>query len=220
MRSSGTMLRTSVQADRHGPSITTRSPEARTCSNRWRKSPTFPPGLERTRTSARANSDAMAHSATARKRVRMIRVMLNLVSPVSARSAQRRQSDAGGIKTTVDRQDLPGDVARSVGTQEQDGLRQCLLKAVTVERDGVVIIGTDFRRMYGLGHRGIDRTGRDAVDADAEGGELHGELLGEMGEPGLAGTIGGAQRGGAHRGDRGDVDDRATAIVAHRGGSG
>ena len=30
MRSLGTTLSTSVQADRHGPSITTRSPEART----------------------------------------------------------------------------------------------------------------------------------------------------------------------------------------------
>src|SRR5580704_18000750 len=198
MRSFGTMLRTSVQADRHGPSITTRSQEARTSSNRSRKSPTFPPGLERMRTSACANSDAMAHSATTRKRVRMIRVTLNLVSPVRARAAQRRQSDAGGIKTAIDRQDLSGDVARSVRAQEQDGLRQFLLKAVAVERDGVVIVGTDFRRMYGLGHRSIDRAWRDAIDADAERGEFHRELLGEMGEPCLAGAVGGAQRGGAH----------------------
>ena len=31
--------------------------------------------------------------------------------PVPPRAAQRRQADAGGIKTAVDREDLPGDVA-------------------------------------------------------------------------------------------------------------
>ena len=59
----GTMLSTSVQADRHGPSITTRSPEARTSSNMSRNGPTCPPGLARMRTSALAGELA-AHNAT------------------------------------------------------------------------------------------------------------------------------------------------------------
>ena len=61
----GTTLSTSVQADRQGPSITTRSPDARTLSNRSMNGPTCPPGLPRMRTSARASSVAKAHSATA-----------------------------------------------------------------------------------------------------------------------------------------------------------
>src|SRR4030088_2126236 len=63
MRLFGTMLNTSVQADRHGPSITTRSPEARTRSNSWRNGATGPPGLARMRTSAFAGGNATADSA-------------------------------------------------------------------------------------------------------------------------------------------------------------
>src|SRR3979490_480593 len=67
MRSFGTADSTSVQADRHGPSITTRSPDARTRANRSRNGPTSPPGLARMRTSAEAG-EANADSRTARKR--------------------------------------------------------------------------------------------------------------------------------------------------------
>src|SRR3954447_5541345 len=83
MRSLGTMLSTSVQADRHGPSITTRSPEARTRSNSWRNGVTGPPGLARMRTSACAGRNARADSITAaskavfRTAVRMLRVPLH-----------------------------------------------------------------------------------------------------------------------------------------------
>src|SRR3954454_4435423 len=56
------MLNTSVQADRHGPSITTRSPEARTRSNSWRDGVTGPPGLARMRTSAFARRNTRADS--------------------------------------------------------------------------------------------------------------------------------------------------------------
>ena len=48
-------------------------------------------------------------------------------------------------------------------------------------------------------HRGIDRAGRDAVDADAERGQFDRELLGEMRKSGLAGAVGRAQRRRAHR---------------------
>src|SRR5712692_8712982 len=67
MRLLGTMLSTSVQADRHGPSITTRSPEARTRSNRSRNGATSPPGLARIRTSACAGGKTRPYSTTARK---------------------------------------------------------------------------------------------------------------------------------------------------------
>src|ERR1051325_6202758 len=56
MRSFGTVDSPKVQADRHGPSITTRSPEARTRANRSRNGPTSPPGLARMRTSAAAGA--------------------------------------------------------------------------------------------------------------------------------------------------------------------
>src|ERR1700733_13804861 len=67
MRSLGTTLSTSVQADRHGPSITTRSPDARTSSNISRNGPTCPPGLARMRTSACAGGTMRPHSIAARK---------------------------------------------------------------------------------------------------------------------------------------------------------
>src|SRR5437773_4398058 len=88
-------------------------------------------------------------------------------SPVPSLAAQRRQADAGGVETAVDGQNLPGDVAGALAAQEEYRFRQFLLQAVAVERNGVVIIGADLRRMYRLRHRGLDRAGRDAVDADA-----------------------------------------------------
>src|SRR5262245_38333348 len=88
--------------------------------------------------------------------------------PVPPLPAQRRQADAGRIKTAVDGEDLSGDVARSVAAQEEDRLRQFLFQAVAIERNGVVIVGADFRRVHGFRHRGLDRTRRDRVDADAE----------------------------------------------------
>src|SRR4051812_45472841 len=78
MRSFGTVDSTSVQADRHGPSMTTRSPDARTRANKSRNGATSPPGLARMRTSAdagdasrrnesrmaRANVDGMVGNST------------------------------------------------------------------------------------------------------------------------------------------------------------
>src|ERR1700748_242657 len=215
MRSLGTMLSTSVQADRHGPSMTTRSPEFFTFSKRSMNGPTWPPGLARIRTSARASMVAKNHSATATNRVKTIRITLMCPSSVSPLPPQRRQSDARGIETAVDREHLAGDVARALAAPEEDGLRQFLFKAVAVERYRIVIIGTDFRRMYGLCHRGVDGPRRHRVDPDARGGQFHRELFGEMGEPRLAGAIGRSQGRSAHRRDRSDVDDGA-AMLAHQ----
>src|ERR1700742_2489282 len=135
MRSLGTMLSTSVQADRHGPSITTRSPELRTFSNRSMNGPTWPPGLARMRTSARASMVAITHSATASSRVKTIRITLMCPSSVSPLPAQGRQPDAGRIETAVDREHLTGNVARALAAEEEDGFRQLLFKAVAVERN-------------------------------------------------------------------------------------
>ena len=52
MRLIGTTLNTNVQADKHGPSITTRSPDSRRRPNISRNGPTSPPGLPRMRTSS------------------------------------------------------------------------------------------------------------------------------------------------------------------------
>src|SRR5581483_11706522 len=152
MRSRGTMLSTSVQADRQGPSMTTRSPELRTFSKRSMNGPTCPPGLARIRTSARASMVAKNHNATASNRVKTIRITLMCPSSVSPPAAQRRQPNARGIEPAVDREHLAGNVARAVAAEKEDGLRQLLFKAVAVERDGIVIVGADVRRVHRLGH--------------------------------------------------------------------
>src|ERR1700748_3230534 len=167
IRSLGTMLSTSVQADRHGPSMTTRSPEFFTFSKRSMNGPTWPPGLARIRTSARASMVAKNHNATASSRVKTIRITLMCPLSVSPLTAQGRQPDARGIETAVDCEHLARNVARAVAGEEEDGFRQLLFKAVTIERDRIVIIGADVRRMDGLGHRGVDRARRDRVDANA-----------------------------------------------------
>src|SRR6202012_5704751 len=105
-------------------------------------------------------------------------------------AAQRRQADAGGIKTAIDGKNLARDVAGAIAAQKENRLRQFLLEAVTIERNRVVIVGADFRGVDRLGHRGFDRPGCYAIDANAERGELDGELLGQMRKPGLAGAIG------------------------------
>src|SRR6185437_1623851 len=77
MRLLGTTLSTSVQADRHGPSMMTRSPEARTRSNRSRNGPTCPPGLARMRISACAGGEARTHSMAGRSMIlaRSVRII-------------------------------------------------------------------------------------------------------------------------------------------------
>ena len=68
----------------------------------------------------------------------------------------------------------------------------------------------------------LDERQRDRVHADAVGGELDREVLGEHVAAGLRGRVGARRRGldrvdGPHRAD---VDDRAAAALAHRGGDG
>src|SRR5712671_7514666 len=87
---------------------------------------------------------------------------------VSSVAAQRRQSDAGGIKTAIDGENLSGDVAGAVAAQEEHRLRQLFLETVTIEQDRVVIVGANLRRMDGFRHRGLDRAGCDTIDPNAE----------------------------------------------------
>src|SRR3954462_13879159 len=89
---------------------------------------------------------------------------------------QGRQSNAGGVEPAVDGQDVSGDVTRALAAEKEDGFRQFLLQPVAIERDCIMIVGADLRRMHGLRHCGIDRTGSYAVDADPERGEFHREL--------------------------------------------
>src|SRR5690242_5918736 len=58
MRLFGIVLSSNVQAERHGPSMTTRSPVARTAANSRKYWVTSPPWLERMRTSAKAGTRA------------------------------------------------------------------------------------------------------------------------------------------------------------------
>ena len=68
-----------------------------------------------------------------------------LFLPVAAFSAQRRQSDAGGLEAAVHAQHLSGDVARAVAAQEEDRFGEFFFQAIAIERNGVVIIGADRR---------------------------------------------------------------------------
>ena len=117
----------------------------------------------------------------------------------------------------VHRQKLAVDIARLVGTEEADRRGDLRFQAVAVERDGVVVVGADLRRVHGLRHRRVDRARRNGVDPDAEAAEFHRLLLGEVGEPGLARPVGDAQRAGAHARNGSDVDDAAAAAVEHQG---
>src|SRR5579863_2067075 len=96
MRSLGTMLSTSVQAERHGPSITTRLPDSRTRSNRSRNGPTFPPGLPRMRISVRAGAAARALAIAAIKIATRIPVRTMAISFRRVRPDQNINRTSGG----------------------------------------------------------------------------------------------------------------------------
>src|SRR4051794_35976082 len=155
------MLSTSVQADRQGPSITTRSPLSRTFSNKSRNGPTCPPGDWMMRISAEAGVAASSADASIKalskvtRRMKPPRIRVRPTRrggnaslgqparclPVPPLAAQRRQADARRIEAAIDGQNLSGDVARSFRAQEVDGFGEFPFQAVAVERNGVVIIG-------------------------------------------------------------------------------
>src|SRR3569832_160897 len=112
------------------------------------------------------------------------------VSAVSSCSAQCRQADPGRIEATIDGENLASDVARAVAAEKINGFSQFFLKAVPVERDRIVIIGADFGTVNLFRHRGVDRSWRYAIDANAELGEFDRQLLGQMRESCLAGAVG------------------------------
>src|SRR5262245_4980864 len=84
MRSCGTVLSTSVQAERQGPSMTTRWPDWRTIANSCRYEPTSPPGLDTMRRSARA-ATTEARSSTSVMAARAARAF----PPTRERTASR-----------------------------------------------------------------------------------------------------------------------------------
>jgi hypothetical protein len=68
MRLRGTALSTSVQAERQGPSMTTRSPDCLTLAKKLRYSLTDPPPLDRMRTSESAGAVHAKKRASASER--------------------------------------------------------------------------------------------------------------------------------------------------------
>src|SRR5882757_9452146 len=145
------------------------------------------------------NLEVWACKVTLRKRKNGSKQEKSCALPIAPLAAQRRQSDAGGIETAIDSENLPGDIARAVAAQKEHRFRQLFFEAIAIERNGVMIVGADLRRVHRLRHRGLDRSRCYAVDADAERGQFDGELLCQMRETGLAGAIGRTQRGSAHR---------------------
>jgi hypothetical protein len=63
IRLRGIALSTRVQAERQGPSMTTRSPDLRSCKKKFKYDSTVPPALDRIRTSAKAGPRATIDKA-------------------------------------------------------------------------------------------------------------------------------------------------------------
>src|SRR5215475_13111668 len=146
MRSLGIMLSTSVQADRQGPSMTTRSPDARTSSNRSRNGPTWPPGLDRMRTSASTGETSAINVANKKMTSKGCRLLMLFLS-IPPRATQRWQPDSCCIEAPIDGENLTGNVAGALATQKKDRFREFLFQSVAIEWNGVVIVGADFRRV-------------------------------------------------------------------------
>ena len=65
--------------------------------------------------------------------------------------------------------------------------------------------------------RRVDEAGGDAVDPDADGGEVAGDGQGHADDAALGGRVGGLADLAVEGGDRGDVDDGAPLAVRRRG---
>ena len=98
-----------------------------------------------------------------------------------------------------------GDGRRHLGRRDQPG-RQHLQP---VEQPRVGVVGDPGRHVDD--QRGVDRGGAHAVDPHAGRRQLDGERPGQHHQPTLRGAVGGRVRLALDPGDRGDVDDAATA---------
>ena len=109
-------------------------------------------------------------------------------------STQGRQANAGGLKSTVHRNRLPRDIAGSVAAKEEDRFGKLVLQSIAIQRNGIMIGGTNFRRVDGFRHGCIDRSWGDRIHPDSKGSKLNRLLLGKVREPGLTGAVCSAQR--------------------------
>jgi hypothetical protein len=108
------------------------------------------------------------------------------------------------------RKDLAGDERRLVGGEEHDGVGDLFRLRPALERDGGIERGFLVRRAgQPIEHAGLRRTGRDRVDADAEGCGLESGGLRQAFHGVFARRVERQVRGAALAHGRGNVDDAA-----------
>jgi len=95
------------------------------------------------------------------------------------------KADASGVKAAICCESLAGDVAGLIAAQERDAGGDFGFGSVAVKGDGVVVCVDDVLGMHGHGELGFDRTGADAVGANAVLAQLCGLLFGEMDDGGF-----------------------------------
>src|SRR3954452_12578666 len=93
------------------------------------------------------------------------------------------------VPTSVDPDDLPGDVARLVADEVRAGGRDVLRTSDATHgsprRGRVDAVTEEALRLGPAQHRGVDEARRDRVDGDALGPELERQRLGEADDSGL-----------------------------------
>src|SRR5438132_1507106 len=118
--------------------------------------------------------------------------------------------------SSVDDEDLTGDVARLVRGKEGDRVRDVLDRAEPPERDLLEEVVFDLLGKR-IGEIGRDEPGSHGVGRDVSTGHFARDRLGEPDDAGLRGRVGGLSGIPDDAGDRGDV--RAFAREAYRGGT-
>src|SRR5918992_4926417 len=134
--------------------------------------------------------------------------------PSEERSASvRAASPSDGHPAAVDRDDCPVQVARPVGCEEHDRLRDLLWSSGAAHWDRQDDRGEAVA--HGVGPGRVGGAGRDGVDADAVRTVLGRPRLRQQRRGGLGGAVG-RQAGHAELGDhRRDVDDAPMAAGRH-----
>ena len=185
-------------------------------SSRWRTSSTARPAAGGVAATAAGSRPAACPSGTAG--AACATASWNGSLPVGPYGSRRAAASVGARCRWIGTRHPPpacGDVGRLVARQEEDGLRQFLLQPVAVQRDRIMVVAADFRRVHRLGHGGVHGPRRHRIHPDAEAGQFRRLLLRQMRQRRLAGPIGNPQRGGAEPRDGGDVHHRAPAPLRH-----
>src|SRR5712691_2842160 len=121
----------------------------------------------------------------------------------------RRPAGADQARAAIDDQGLAGDIARLVRQQEANGVADVPAEPLEAEHRGFAPrLAAGSGHLSGIHARGVDRAGRDAVDADAIGAVIDRHRPGQRDDGALRGRVGG-EAARAQRGNRRHIDDGA-----------